>query len=155
MTLRVQVGGALRTITAMKVKQGGVVRNILSIKVMDGGTLRTIATFAPPITASASPSSVSGTQSSPGFIVVNTTSTTAMPVGGLPPYTYAWASLSGIGSPNSPTMATTNFGEVIGPGTESGSFRVTVTDSVGQTATATVSATFRNLGGGGGGEIPV
>lgn len=84
----------------------------------------------------------------------NTSTTTATPVGGLSPYTYAWTRLSGEGSPNSPTMATTNFGATIFPVTEFGFFRVTVTDSVGQTATATVSATFRNLGGGGGGEIP-
>lgn len=148
MPLRVLDAGTLRTITTLTAKQGGVERRIRTAKIQDGGALRTVAIFADPLTLSASPPIVSGAQSSAGAVLVNTASTIAIPAGGLAPYTYSWARTSGVGSANSPTSATTNFSATIGPGTQSGDFRVTVTDSGGQTATADVSATFNNLGGG-------
>lgn len=148
MTLRVMEGGNLRTITSLTVKQAGVLRSIRTVKVMDGGVLRTVATFADPLTVEASPASVSGTQASASAILVNTDLTTATPSGGLAPFSYSWAKVSGVGVANSPAMASTNFGATISPGTQTGIFRITVTDSTGQTATDDVIATFTNAGGG-------
>jgi len=150
MAISIRDAGTLRTITRGKAKAAGVLRDLREIKVMDGGVLRTVATFADPLFASASPTSVSGTQSSAGVIAVNTGFTTATPTGGRAPFTYFWAATSGVAAlANTPTSATTNFRAEIGPGTSVATFRVTITDAVGQTATADVTATFNNLGGGG------
>lgn len=148
MTLKVRNAGTLRTITRMTIRQAGVNRLIRTLKVMDGGVLRTVATFAPPLTVNASPSSVSGTVTSSGPTTVGTGPTTATPSGGIAPYTYLWTALGPYGAPNSPTNATTNFSATVDNGSYNGTFRVTVTDSYGQTATDTVSATFNNLSDG-------
>lgn len=148
MTLRVMEGGNLRAITNLMVKQAGVLRSIRTVKVMDGGALRTVATFADLLTVEASPANVSGTQASASAIRVNTDVTTAGPSGGLAPFSYSWAKVSEVGAANSPSMATTDFGATISPGTQTGTFRVTVTDAVGHTATDDVTATFTNVGGG-------
>lgn len=148
MTIKVLDAGTLRTARDLKVMQAGVVRRTRAVKIMHGGTLRTVATFADPLAASVSPSSVSGIQSAPGEYPVVTGPSTAAPVGGTAPFTYAWVSVSGYGSPNNPTANSTNFTADILPGTYGGTFRVTITDAYGQTASADVSATFTNLGGG-------
>lgn len=61
-------------------------------------------------------------------------------------YTYAWTRLSGTANAtiNSPSSATTTFTDPDAPigGSTSDTFRVTATDSVGNTATFDVSATF-------------
>lgn len=151
MTLRIQDAGSLRTITRGKVMVAGVLRELREIKVQDGGVLRTVATFADPLTASASPASVSGTQSSSEPITVNTDFTTATPTGGRSPFTYSWAQVSGVAATAvSPASATTNFTYSTPPGTSVATFRVTITDAVGQSAPTEVTATFNNLGGTGG-----
>lgn len=148
MSIRVQDNGTLRTITGIKVRQGGVTRTIRQVKVQHGDTLRTVATFADPLTVSASPTSVSGTQSGGGSdVLVNTGFTTATPAGGFSPYTYSWAYVSGAAAAtaNTPSSATTNFGATVPAGTSQATMRVTVTDAAGETATATVTATFNNV----------
>lgn len=152
MPLKILDSGTLRTIQTLYIRQSGVNRRIRSLKVMDGGTLRTVAVFADPLTVSASPTSVSGTQSGEGPITVNTSSTTATPSGGLGPFTYSWAYVSGgiSASANSPASATTSFRAEPPPGSFTSTMRVTVTDAFGQTATADVSATFNNVYSGAG-----
>lgn len=150
MTMKIRVGGATRTITAGKVKQSGVERALRTIKVMDGGTLRTVAIFTTPLTASATPSSVTGSTRIAQPTTVTTASTTAAPSGGTGPYTYAWVRVSYAGGA-APTItaassASTAFQQAsdISFATYTAVFRVTITDVFGQTATADVSASFYN-----------
>lgn len=151
MSLRIQDAGTLRTIKRLRIQQGGILRDIRRLRVMHGGVLRTVAVFADTLTASADPTSVFGTQSSANSIPVTSGGTTASPAGGRAPFTYAWAQLSGDAMTIlSPTMATTQFRATVQPNTSlSGTFRCTITDAVGQTATADVEAILSNLGGGG------
>lgn len=149
MPLRIQDAGTLREIKRLTIREGGLNRRIRTLKVMHGGTLRTVAVFADPLTVTVSPTEVYGVQGSNSPVSVTTNQTTASPVGGLAPYTYAWSRTGGSeGTVNSPTMATTSFTNVMGFGTVNADFTVTVTDAGGATASATVAATFENVGGG-------
>lgn len=155
MTLKIRDGGVLRTITGMKIKQAGVLRTIKTVHIMDGGVLRQVANFADPLTASASPSSVSGSGGGVDGATIGTTSTTAMPSGGRGPYTYSWALTTNGGGNASqalnPTSASTQFTKTNRPiGTVvTDIWTVTITDTDGQTATAQVSAFFGNIEIGG------
>ena len=82
----------------------------------------------------------------------------ATPAGGFGPYTYAWTLVTNGGGTASvavnPSNATTSFSK---PNVAVGqaftdTWRVTVTDSTGDTATDDVSVTFSNLSTGGGFE---
>src|SRR5690606_3290586 len=81
---------------------------------------------------------------------VQTTATTASPIGGTGPYTYSWVRISYVGgaAPTiaAPSSATTTFQQVSATNnaTYTAVFRVTITDVFGQTATANVSASFYN-----------
>lgn len=144
--LSVRQGGALREIKRLRLLQLGSLRDIRVLKQLNGGTLRIVGQFAPALSVSASPSSVSGATSSfsgpPQGVVTN--STTATPAGGVAPYTYAWT-ITGQGSPGalSPNAAKTAFVATVPCGeTYSNTATVTVTDAIGQTATDTVAAQF-------------
>lgn len=148
MAVKFLIGSGLKPITKGKVKAAGIVRELRNIKMMDSGSLRTVATFAPPMTATVSPASVSGTQGSNGPITVSTGFTTAAPVGGRGPYTYSWTT-NGQGFANTPGLARTQFTAEPGPfGTIVSTFTVRITDAVGQIAEASVTARFTNAGGG-------
>lgn len=103
----------------------------------------------PPLTVSLSTGSVEGYNSD---IVVVTGEVTATPSGGSGSYVSgSWSRIGGSGSPTS-GGATAAFTDNVGYGdTTNGTFRYTVTDSLGNTASATVSATFTNWGSGPGG----
>ena len=149
MALKIQDAGTLREITRLYIRQSGVNRRIRTLKVMDGGTLRTVAVFADPLSVTASGVSGTGTSS-----VVTTNTTTATPSGGFGPYTYVWTRISaGAADPSTATSslsATTAFRKTgMAPGQFAQDFwRVTVTDSIGSTATADISATFFYSTGG-------
>lgn len=145
-------GGVNRTITGIKVLDGTLLRTIFRVKVVDtdGTTIRTVATFSPPMTASASPSSISGSATSLLPTTVTTNATTVTPSGGTGPYTYAWsvAAYDAAVAPtfSTPTSATTAVSQ---SGVEDGGLYgatviCTVTDAFGQTAIATVTALFSN-----------
>jgi hypothetical protein len=136
--------GTLRAITSGKVRVAGVTRTLRTIKVQDGGTLRTVATFASALSPTISSSSTGGI-SDPGppterYVVYNAT---ASPGGGLGPYTYSWAIITGSGW-DFVTGSTSASVSIYGDTTQSvnGSARVTVTDSLGQTGTADLSLTL-------------
>lgn len=102
----------------------------------------------PPLTASAFPTTVSGSDTvvAPDSSTATTNSTTVTPSGGAAPYTYAWSYLSGVtATVNSATSATTTFSRTVfidNPGqtiNRTGVYRCTVTDSTSQTATADVT----------------
>lgn len=147
--IRIQDAGTLRTITRGSVRVAGVTRALRTIKVMDGGVLRTVAVFADPLSVSISPSALAA------FAQENTTVTTdtasASPTGGLAPFTYAWTLQANGGgtasTANSASSATTSFTKTNVPleTTYSDTWRVTVTDAVGQTATANIIASFTNF----------
>lgn len=139
----VDAGETLRPLTTLRLQGGGTLRRILRLKVLDsdGTTLRTVATFVPPLTATATTDG--GTATPIGFggdLFLLTYRASATPAGGLGPYTYAWAAVSGgedwwitDATSASPTISTTS--EIYAPAV----FGVTVTDATGQTATATIS----------------
>lgn len=101
--------------------------------------------------ASASPTSVSGSYNGASGAAQNiaTGNTIATGTGGRTPYTYAWAQVgtsADVWTISAPTSATTKFtATAIGPGSDAyATFRVTITDAVGMTAGAPVSAEANN-----------
>lgn len=138
----VDAGSVLRTATSLKVQDGGTLRRILRVKAMDAtSTLRTVATFVPPLTATVT---TDGGSTVPIGIGGNLYQIIywayATPAGGLGPYTYSWAAISGGGgwSITDATSASSAFSTttaIYAPAV----FRVTVTDAIGQTATADIN----------------
>lgn len=145
--MRINTGGAWRTVRGGNVRVGNEWRPIVRVRAYIGGAWRDAANFASVVTLSASPLEVEGIRF--GFGVVVTDAATVTPSGGLAPFTYAWTGVSGVGTPSNPTSATTTFTHAPGSGeTETGVFQCQVTDSLGQTATAQVTATFINIADG-------
>lgn len=143
-------GSVLRTITKYRVLEGASLRNILRMKVMDadGVTLRTVATFAQPLSLSISPSPVDGTGPGTEPATITSDLATASPSGGLGPYSYSWAYVSGdtvtITSPSS--AATTFSREMVWPKQiATATVRCTCTDSSGQSATADLTVFLSNI----------
>ncbi|MDP3854654.1 hypothetical protein [Phenylobacterium sp.] len=102
-------------------------------------------TAPPPLSASVNPSSIDGYASG---IVVVTDSVTATPSGGSGSYaSRSWTRTSGDGAATSSSSDTTAFTANVGFGeTVNGTFQYQVTDSLGSTATTTVSVSFTNWG---------
>lgn len=148
MTFRIQDAGTLRTITKGTVRVAGINRPLKTIKVQDGGSLRLVATFADPLSVTAGGGLATGASSS-----LTTNSVTATPSGGFAPYTYAWTLITNGGrnasTAGSPTSATTTFTKtgLINGDSIDDTWRVTVTDSIGQTATADTTASFIYISG--------
>lgn len=140
----VKGGGTLRTITTAWAYHGGILRRLRKAQVLEDDTLRTVATFAAPLSVSISPDLVFGYEEAAS--TVTTSSATAVPSGGSAPFTYAWEIVTSSGftpsTANSPSSATTTFSKVMAPTTNEDTWRVTVTDSFGTTATDTVIAQF-------------
>lgn len=102
-----------------------------------------------PLLVSASPSSVSGSGFGIDTSTVTTNAASVSVSGGLPPYTYSWAIISGSTNilPTAPGAASTAFQRALLPvnGVETADFRCTVTDSLSRTAqTNLVTATVSN-----------
>lgn len=156
MAFRFQDGGTVRTAARLRLKQAGVLRSAKRIRLLDDGTLRQVAVFADPLTVSAP--AVTGRGTGLATNTVATPQITATPAGGFGPYTYAWTLVSNGGGTASvavnPSNATTSFSKqnvAVGQAFTD-TWRVTVTDSTGDTATEDVSVTFSNLSTGGGFE---
>src|SRR5690606_22095433 len=135
--MRVLDNGTLRTITGGWVKQAGILRRLKTMKVKDGDTLRLVGKFASPLSASLPEFTSTGEVSPPSPQVVSAQATVIV-TGGFPPFSYSWVRVSGnsftIGSPSGAT--TTFSAPLIAPSALSGLYRVTVTDALGDTATA-------------------
>lgn len=151
MGIAVRLSGALRPIIRMRAMHLGVLRMIRSVKVMSSGSLRTVAIFAPPVSASISPEGAAS-----GYIYSITPASatcgpaTCVVAGGAAPYQYAWSKVSGdtftVTAPNSAT--TYFYSAPIQPGLFSeATYRCTVTDALGQSATVDVYVIGQNLGG--------
>jgi len=101
------------------------------------------------LAATAYPPEAGGGGSSLAPINIVSSTSTATPVGGNPPYAYAWSQVSGDAgwSPTNGTSATTTFtaSGVSAGTTTSAVFKCTVTDATGRTAdTNTVTAEVTN-----------
>jgi len=138
-----RISGAWKELSSGKVRVGNAWKTVTQGKIYVGGAWKDLLGFTPALSLSASPSTAIGSATY-GFGPAVTNSVTVTPTGGLAPYTYSWARVSGtIGSAGSPTAATTVFGGDPNPDyVASSTFRCTCTDSLGNTATADVGATF-------------
>lgn len=122
----VGTSGGNKTIAAITV---GTASGNKAVAVGYVGTSGGNKVFFTALSASASPSFVFGGGAG---IVVTTITSTATPTGGLGPFTYAWAFVSGDAvTVESPTLATTAFrGETMAVGEiRNAIFRCTVTDT--------------------------
>lgn len=125
----------------LQVYRNGAWRRLKTLKVYSGGAWRLIGNFMPPLSVSAYPTGVGGVGYTNTSVIVGSNPTTATPAGGLAPYTYNWAKVSGDAiTASQPNSATTDFGGTVAVNTTASAiFRVTCTDSSGRTATADVS----------------
>lgn len=139
------IGGVWRTATSRKKYIGGKWRTATRRKIYLSGAWHDAEQYTSSLTASASPSLVSGTTASGSPVTITSDSATVTPSGGLGPYAYNWD--GGGSSPTSATSATTAFTSTVVPGgTFEGTAACTVTDSLGATAAATVSIFLNNEG---------
>lgn len=142
--MRVRVNGAWEDIDSGLVRVGNAWKRLASIRVYVGGAWKEGKVFVPPLSLSITPDTASAVRTGPG--TATTGSVTATPAGGQTPFTYAWTRISGVGTIGSPTSATTAFSQTLGIGDDvSGTFRCTVTDSVGSTATSDIVANFTEV----------
>jgi hypothetical protein len=149
MPLKAIVNGVEKGAERMEVTVGNAQKRVVRVEAWNGSAWKVAQSFAPPISLSASPSSLNAVANSASVVAVVSDPTTAIVTGGTPPYTYLWAQTEGpAASIYSPTNATTRFAMALGPGSaESAQFRCTVTDKNGLTAQALVFATFSNTSG--------
>ena len=99
------------------------------------------------LTVTADPIFVSGAGASASPQTVGTSASTAIPSGGVPPYSYLWSGPAGWGI-ISPTEATAAFTyPSLPPGSVlDNTFTCTVTDARGATGTVSVQAEVSNFG---------
>jgi hypothetical protein len=144
--LEVFRNGAWHELTSLKVYRSGAWRRLKTLKVYSGGAWRSIVNFIQPLTLSVSPSSVSGAGSGTTAQTVYSGSATVTPSGGVGPFTYSWARVSGAAiTPLSPSSASSAFYKYLNKfELANATMRCTVTDSQGSTATADVDVTLDN-----------
>jgi hypothetical protein len=149
--MEVRKDGAWRTINTAEAYVGGAWRTLKYVEGYIGGAWRTIASFIQPLTLAISPSPTGTFEDAS----TQTATASAVPTGGLGPFTYAWTLVSSTGLTGiditAPSSATTGFtattsGFTLG----SAVFHCVCTDSLGSTATANVTANFQRVPGGGG-----
>lgn len=134
--------GSLKQAQKLGVMHLGGFRAARRLSAYDGGTLRIIATFTPALSASITPDSATGSAFS-GAVTTNTV--TAVPSGGQAPFTYAWSLISYDGPTptiTAPSSASTAFRGTVN---HEALFQVTVTDALGNTAQAQVTASFVSI----------
>ena len=146
MALRIRISGALVTVNRGSVKIAGVVRQLRSVKMMVGGTLRTVATFTPPLTASASPPYAEGAETDFKPKQVQSNPVTCATVGGAAPFTYAWTIIAGDTSISigGATSATAIFFKALYNSLTTATARCIVTDAYGTTASCTVEVNLQH-----------
>lgn len=151
MSFNIKDGGAWRPCVSVWVKDGGSWQPVSGAWVKDGGAWQQVFTSLEATVDDASPSS-GGSGFSPCGDPGTTGAVTVTPVGGTPPYTYAWvrvgaAATSGPYQANAPTSASTSFSDsdlsvCANDTTATETWRCTVTDDNGQTATVDVTVTL-------------
>lgn len=151
MTVKIRTASGASGINSIRVKGATATRRAARIKFRTGlgvGDLDQIFTGTSPIAVSFSPDP-------PAYFSINDSvvlgTVTATPSGGLAPFIYAWTctAFSGFSPPSitSPTSATTDLvqSDVNPSDTATATLQVVVTDSVGQTSTTSVEASFTNI----------
>lgn len=121
-----------------------------SIAGMQGGVSSSSSSSTGSLTVSVSNPSVSKSQGSfgPGNLTLTTPSTTASASGGVAPYSYAWARISGSTavSATAPGAATTAFTGSVPLGEQYGAlFECTATDANGATGKASVQTSLHHV----------
>lgn len=149
MTIKVRTASGSMGIKSIRVNDGVSARRVAKIKIRTGaapGAISQVYLGVLPIAISFSPSLIEAVSYSSSTV---SASATANISNGLAPFTYSWSVLSfTAGTP--PTISNTaianpTFTQTGVPlfVTRSAVFRVVVNDAAGQTATADLSATFR------------
>lgn len=134
--MKLRRGGTLREVPFAYIFYLGARRRLQTIKQKRGGSLVIVANFSGPLGVTANDCNNLPDGS-------NTTKTTLASVsGGVVPFTYSWAITSGSATITSPASARTEFTKAFTTDGETITARVTVTDALGATATATMTATW-------------
>lgn len=144
--LQVMVAGSWKPLKTLYVFHLGAWRRLKTLKMWDGTAWRTIGSFIQSLTVSVNPPTAVGfaSPSKPITTTVQTGPVTAMPSGGLAPFSYSWVASAGVTIGN-PTVANTYFQKTVASGqTDFGSATVTVADSAGQTASHAIQLEFTN-----------
>lgn len=149
MALQTYRDGVWHDLSSLKVFRNGAWRKLRTLKVYRSGTWQIIGNFIQPLSLAISPSEVDG-GGSDGFhsVLITSAAATATPAGGIAPYSYAWAQLSGDAMTIlAPTSAMTQFRASAPPGrTLSATFQCTCADNAGSAATASVFVQLTNFG---------
>lgn len=147
MSISIRDLNVTRTAVAMRVGASNTSFPVRQVRQQVGAVLRTIANFVPELTLSVSLDPIFGQAIGLGPQPVFSDETTAIPSGGLPPYSYAWTMLSnpsGEASLVSVNTATTSVSATLENTAVSGTIRCTVTDALNRTATADVDFTLQH-----------
>ncbi len=149
MTIKVRTASGSMGIKSIRVNDGVSTRRAVKIKVRTGvapGAINQVYLGILPIVIGFSPNPIDETSFSGSTV---SATATALITEGLAPFTYTWSVFSFTG-PTSPTISNTaianpTFTQTGVPlfGSRTAVFRVVVNDAAGQTATADLSATFR------------
>lgn len=138
--------GTTRTMTAMYFHDGTAQRTITEAWYHDGTTARKVWPPGAALSASASPTTLSGSGTT--SIITSTGSSTCTPSGGSGSYTYAWTQVSGASmAAVSPTAATTQFrSNAMSPGeARVAVFRCDVNDGITTVGSNTVTVSLDRL----------
>lgn len=130
-----------RQIKNLWARDSGVWQRLRSLKVYHDGAWRLVGNFVQPLTVSITPDYANGFANpfKPTPQSITTNPVTAIPSGGSSPFTYVWS------GGNSPTNASTTFTQIVPGNTDiTTSYSVSVTDSLGSIASASVEAQFSN-----------
>ena len=139
--MEVYRASAWRQISSAEAFVGGAWRTLSYGESYIGGAWRRVATFVQPLTLSLSPTFVlgRGLGGGTGGRYISTIAISALPGGGLGPYTYVWTIAPGSGgaAAGSPSSASSSLGALLFPGDSIASYATcTATDSLGSTAAA-------------------
>ncbi len=144
----VDTGPTERTITGISVLDATMLRDCSQMWVRDSNNVsRLVFSTASTLSVSVISDVVGGIAYGTG--VVTTDPALAIAADGVPPYTYAWTTISHTNAtpPNvdTPTTDDTTFTQTGVSDVDSAVFRCTVTDDVSATATVDVTAFFQNV----------
>lgn len=149
MPLKITVGSDTKDCARFEVTKSGVQKRGVRIEAWDGSAWKVVQTFAPPISLSASPQISFASRDAASVVSVISGDVSFIVTGGKAPFTYSIVQTSGpAASIYSPFSSTTKFAMGLGPGSNEGAqFTCTVTDSIGQQASAVAFVNFVNSSG--------
>lgn len=142
--MNLRINGAWQDITSGRAFVGGTWRKITRGNLRVGDAWTDLGALVPAMAATASPGAATGTREGSGTVITN--SVTITPSGGQGPFTYQWSRLSGTAAINLPTVATTNFTDIVSSDDSSTSqMQCLVTDALGSTATVPVTVSVASF----------